>query len=110
VGVGGFAPDGSASSSLVRSGALSKADTRRLARLGAVGDLIVHPFSADGSFVGEDVAARAIAIGIDALRQVPTVIAVAGGPAKVEAIRGALATGVVRVLVTTAGTARALVA
>jgi DNA-binding transcriptional regulator LsrR (DeoR family) len=108
VGVGSFASDGSASSSLVRSGALSKADTRRLVRLGAVGDLIVHPFTADGAFVSEDLAERAIAIGIDELRRVPTIIAVAGGPAKVDAIRGALATGVIGVLVTTAGTARAL--
>jgi DNA-binding transcriptional regulator LsrR (DeoR family) len=35
-------------------------------------------------------------------------VAVAAGPPKVEAIRGALATGVVGVLVTNASTARAL--
>lgn len=108
VGIGAFATEGAPRSSLVRSGALSAAESRRLARLGAVGDLIVHPFTADGTFVGEELAGRAIAIGIDQLRAVPTVVAVAGGTAKLPAIRGALATGVVHVLVTTAATARGL--
>ena len=103
VGIGAFGGDGtSPRSSLVRSGALSAAETRRLARLGAVGDLIVHPFTADGVFVAPDLAERAIAIGIDELRRVPTVVAVAAGAGKLAAIRGALATGVVAVLVTTA--------
>jgi DNA-binding transcriptional regulator LsrR (DeoR family) len=108
VGIGAFAAEGAPRSSLVRSGALSSAESRRLGRLGAVGDLIVHPFTADGTFVGEELAGRAIAIGIDQLRAVPTVVAVASGAAKVPAIRGALATGVIRVLVTTAATARGL--
>lgn len=111
VGIGAFGADGSApASSLIRSGALSKADATRLARLGAVGDLLVHPFTADGAFIAPDLAARAIAIGIDELRAIPTVVAVAAGERKVAAIRGALATGVVGVLVTTAVTARALLA
>ena len=74
------------------------------AALGAVGDLIVHPFTADGRFVAPDLAERAIAISIDQLRRVPAVIAVAAGPAKVAAIRGALQTGVVASLVTDAAT------
>ncbi len=57
VGIGAFgATDGAASSSLLRSGALSTADASRLARLGAVGDLLVHPFTADGAFVAPDLA------------------------------------------------------
>ncbi|HET7473665.1 MAG TPA: sugar-binding domain-containing protein [Candidatus Limnocylindrales bacterium] len=111
VGIGAFGQDGmTASSSLVRSGALSATETKRLVRQGAVGDLLVHPFTADGRFVAPDLAARAIAIGITELRRVPTVVAVASGSAKVDAIRGALATGVLGVLVTGAATARALVA
>jgi DNA-binding transcriptional regulator LsrR (DeoR family) len=79
-----------------------------LGRLGAVGDLLVHPFTAAGSFVAPDLAERAIAISIDQLRRVPTVVAIAAGTAKVAAIRGALATGVIGVLVTDAATARGL--
>jgi DNA-binding transcriptional regulator LsrR (DeoR family) len=111
LGIGAFkTTDHAARSSLVRSGALPPAELERLARLGAVGDLLVHPFTADGSFVAADLAARAIAISIDQLRRVPSVVAVAAGATKVEAIAGALATGVVGVLVTDAPTARGLVA
>jgi DNA-binding transcriptional regulator LsrR (DeoR family) len=111
VGIGAFGDDeATTSSSLIRSGALSVADARRLVRAGAVGDLLVHPFTASGRFLAPDLAARALAIGIDDLRRIPTVVAVASGRAKVGAIRGALATGVIGVLVTSADTARALVA
>jgi DNA-binding transcriptional regulator LsrR (DeoR family) len=107
VGIGGFgAKDRAASSSLIRSGALAAADIDRLAKLGAVGDLLVHPFTAAGRFVAPDLAGRAIAISIEQLRRVPTVVAIAAGTAKVAAIRGALATGVIGVLVTDASTAR----
>jgi DNA-binding transcriptional regulator LsrR (DeoR family) len=112
VGIGAFGDGDTAapSSSLIRSGALSAADTRRLVRAGAVGDLLVHPFTATGRFLAPDLAARALAIGIDDLRRIPTVVAVASGTAKAAAIRGALATGVLGVLVTSAGTARELLA
>jgi DNA-binding transcriptional regulator LsrR (DeoR family) len=107
VGIGAFGDDSARpSSSLVRSGALGTADLKRLVRQGAVGDLLVHPFTSDGTFLAPDLAARAIAIGIDELRRVPTVVAVAAGSQKIEAIRGALATEIVTVLVTNATTAR----
>jgi DNA-binding transcriptional regulator LsrR (DeoR family) len=104
----GAAGAGAASSSLLRSGALGPAEIDELARLGAVGDLLVHPFTADGRFVAPDLAARAIAISIDELRRVPTVVAVAAGAPTVGAIRGALATGVIGVLVTDAATAEGI--
>jgi DNA-binding transcriptional regulator LsrR (DeoR family) len=111
VGIGAFGDEGSGlSSSLIRSGALSAADARGLVRQGAVGDLIVHPFSATGRFLAPDLATRALAIGIDDLRRTPRVVAVASGATKVAAIRGALATRVPGVLVTSAATARELLA
>lgn len=107
VGIGAFgAKDRGASSSLIRSGALSAAEIERLGKLRAVGDLLVHPYTAAGRFVAPDLAARAIAISIEQLRRIPTVVAIAAGTAKTEAIRGALATGVIGVLVTDAPTAR----
>jgi DNA-binding transcriptional regulator LsrR (DeoR family) len=109
VGIGAFeSGDGTASSSLLRSGALSDVEVARLGRLGAIGDLVVHPFTADGRFVAADLAERAIAISIGQLSRVPSVVAVAAGPAKVGAIRGALATGMIGVLVTDGSTARAI--
>lgn len=97
-----------ASSSLLRSGVLDDAEIARLVALGAVGDLLVHPFDAAGRFVAPDLAERAVAIGIDALRRVPRVVAVAVGSSKAAAIRGGLASGMVHILVTDRATARAV--
>ncbi|HET7030513.1 MAG TPA: sugar-binding domain-containing protein [Candidatus Limnocylindrales bacterium] len=110
LGIGAFGGAGGASSSLIRSGALSAAEAARLSRKGAVGDLLVHPFTATGRFLAPDLAARALAIGIEDLRRIPSVVAVASGSAKVAAIRGALATGLPGVLVTSAATAQELLA
>ncbi|HZC33649.1 MAG TPA: sugar-binding domain-containing protein [Candidatus Bathyarchaeia archaeon] len=115
LGIGAFpspamaSPRNVASSSLLRSGSLSSADVARLGALGAVGDLLVHPFDAGGRFVARDIAERAVAIDVERLRRVPRVVAVAAGRAKVRAIRGALATQVIRILVTDAATAASLV-
>lgn len=107
IGIGAFGTrERAASSSLIRSGALTAPELDRLASLGAVGDLLVHPFTAAGRFVAPNLAGRAIAISIEQLRRVPTVVAIAAGTAKIPAIRGALATGVIGVLVTDAPTAR----
>ncbi|HEU0235282.1 MAG TPA: sugar-binding domain-containing protein [Candidatus Limnocylindrales bacterium] len=114
-GSGAFGPDGEdgaarAESSLVRSGVLDAATVKRLRERGAVGDLVVHAFDAAGRFVAPDLAERSIAIGVDQLRRVPRVVAIAAGAAKAEAIRGALATGSVRVLATDAAAAAAILA
>jgi DNA-binding transcriptional regulator LsrR (DeoR family) len=88
------------SSSLLRSGVLDEVEIATLRERGAVGDLVVHPFDRDGAFVAPEMAARAIAVEVADLRRVRRVIAVSSGAAKAEAIRGALATGVVQVLIT----------
>jgi DNA-binding transcriptional regulator LsrR (DeoR family) len=109
VGIGSM-PSGSGqtSSSLLRSGVIDPATVARLVGLGAVGDLVVHPFDEAGEFIAPDLAERAMAIGVAELRQARRVVAVAAGPEKAAAIRGALASGVVRILVTDAPTARAV--
>ena len=107
VGIGAM-PDDGASSSLVRSGVLDDTEVLRLTELGAVGDLVVHPFDATGRFVAPDLAERAVAIGVEELRRVRRVVAVASGTRKAGAIRGALKSGVIRMLVTDGPTARAV--
>jgi deoxyribonucleoside regulator len=109
VGIGAMPANGrDASSSLLRSGVLEPDEIERLAGLGAVGDLVVHPFDVDGRFVAPELGARAVAIDVESLRAIPRVVAVAVGSAKAAAIRGALRTGVVRLLVTDRTTARAV--
>lgn len=97
-------------SSLVRSGALKAPDIGRLVAAGAVGDLLVHGFDTTGRFVVPELGARAMAIGVEQLRRVPSVIAVAAGEAKAPAISAALRTGVIRILVTDAEAAVHLLA
>lgn len=105
VGIGAFGiepgePVGRPSSSLLRSGALQPGDVAGLEAAGAVGDLLVHPFNVDGRFVAPDLAARAMAISVQELRKIPRVVAVATGAGKAIALRGALRTGIVDMLVT----------
>ena len=91
---------GRPSSSLLRSGVFQPEDLAGLEAAGAVGDLLVHPFDVDGRFVAPALATRAMAISVQALRRIPRVIAVATGVDKAVALRGALRTGIVHVLVT----------
>jgi DNA-binding transcriptional regulator LsrR (DeoR family) len=71
---------------------------------------VVHPFDERGRFVAPDLRARALAIDVETLRRVPRVVAVAAGVAKAAAIRGALETGLPRVLVIDHGAAEGLLA
>ena len=109
VGVGAIGPDTPAGSSLVRSGSLAPDVIANLIASGVVGDLILHPVTAEGRFPAGALADRAVGITIDELRRVPRVVAVAGGAPKASAIRAVLRTGLVRMLVTDASAA-ALVA
>jgi DNA-binding transcriptional regulator LsrR (DeoR family) len=106
VGIGAFGDgDPTSTSSLVSSGALEPAEFERVRGLGAVGDLVVHAFDRSGTFVAPEISERAMAISVEQLRSVPRVIAIATGEGKTAAIRGALETGVVSILVTDAAAA-----
>lgn len=87
---------------------LDEAGRRRLAQKAVVGDLGGHLFRADGSFVDDEWSRRTIAIPIELLRRTPRVILVAAGSNKVDAIAGALRSGLVHVLVTDRATAEAV--
>jgi deoxyribonucleoside regulator len=96
-----------AKSTLVRGGHVSSADWQGLLARHAVGNINTCFFDASGHPLA-DLAPRTIAVGLEELRSIETVVAVAGGSGKVAAIRGALATGVVDVLVTDEATAEAI--
>lgn len=109
VGIGALPNDGFAGrSSLFQSGLLSDEEFEAIKAADAVGDLLLYTFDARGHFVPESVAKHAIAIPIEQLRRAPRVIAVARGTEKAKAIRGALATGVINMLITDQDTARLL--
>jgi DNA-binding transcriptional regulator LsrR (DeoR family) len=71
--------------------------------------VLVHAFDRDGRLVETDMADRAIALHLVPPRTC-RVLAVAGGPAKHDAVRGALLAGLVDVLVTDRGCAEAALA
>lgn len=107
VGIGSVDP----SPMLRESGnAWADADSRALSRGGAVGDICLRFFGADGKLVASELNERVMGIDLLTFRDVPRRIAVAGGPGKVDAIAGALRGGWVNVLVTDVATARALLA
>ncbi|HKV45968.1 MAG TPA: sugar-binding transcriptional regulator [bacterium] len=96
VGVGALVP----SSTLIHSGYLSAQELAALRRRGAVGDICTRSFTAEGARIGGTLDARIMAVDLDDLRRIRTVIGVAGGLEKAEAILGALRGGLVTVLVT----------
>ncbi|MHB8595548.1 MAG: sugar-binding transcriptional regulator [Ktedonobacteraceae bacterium] len=104
VGIGNLNDD----APLVRYGHLSLEEQKRLVQSGAVGDVCACFFNIDGEPVS-DLDDRLIAIEREALARIPTVVAVAIGAEKYQAIQGALRTGYVDVLVTDETTAHALV-
>jgi deoxyribonucleoside regulator len=94
-------------STLFRGGHVGRSDWARLIEAGAVGNMNTRFFDREGAPV-ELLEGRTIAISWRELRAIPTVVAVAVGQDRAEAIRGALATRCVDILVTDEATATAL--
>jgi deoxyribonucleoside regulator len=97
-----------ASATLLRSPHITDDDRDRLVAAGVVGSMNTRFFDAAGRGAG-DLDARTIAIEWSGLEAIPTVVGIAAGSAKVAAIKGALATHCVDVLVTDESTAQRLV-
>src|SRR5262249_11979715 len=91
----------------LRGGHVRPQEWDRLAAAGAVGNMNTRFFDARGHPV-LSVDRRTIALTWDELRAIPTVVAIAAGAEKVVAIKGALSTGCVDMLVTDEATARSL--
>ena len=106
VGIGSLDP----SPLLRQSGnALAERDQADLREAGAVGDICLRFFDADGVPVRSEVDDRVIGIGVEELRKVPRRVAVAGGARKHSAIRAALLGGWINVLITDLDEAQRLI-
>jgi DNA-binding transcriptional regulator LsrR (DeoR family) len=95
---------------LVRLGYCDVALIRQLREQGTVGDIMGRFFDIQGHPIANEMDERLIGLDLEQLKQIPEVIAVAGGHSKVKAILGALRTGSVDVLITTAYTAEKVLA
>jgi DNA-binding transcriptional regulator LsrR (DeoR family) len=92
---------------LPRGGHVSPADWRLLEESGAVGNVNTRFFDAEGRPVAR-LERRTIAVEWSDLRSIPTVVGIATGIHKVEAIRGALKTRCIDMFVTDEPTATRL--
>ncbi|WP_308917204.1 sugar-binding transcriptional regulator [Jannaschia sp. LMIT008] len=105
VGLGTVEP----SSMLARSGnVFSPRELAEVAAAGGVGDMSLRFFDGAGRPVRTALDDRVIGITVDELSGIDRVVALAGGQTKTDAIRGALLTGVIDVLVTDRFTAERL--
>ena len=77
---------------------------------GAIGEVLITPFDAEGRFVAPGFTARTIGFDAARLRQVPTAIAVAAGASKVAPLLATLRARLFNVLVTDVATAHAVLA
>lgn len=107
VGIGTMEP----TSLLARSGnAFSSKDRREIQRLGAVGDICLRFYDSNGRLVRSSQNSRVIGMELETLMHVERVVGVAGGPAKVLAILGALRGRLINVLITDRVTAERVLA
>ena len=98
------------SSLLAESGnVFSQAELDQLRQAGAVGDILLRFFDADGRLVDSGLDKRVISMGLEQLRTVDRAIGIAGGRRKYCAILGALRGRWINILVTDQGTAERLV-
>ncbi len=105
LGIGGVEP----SSMLARSGNIfSSSELKDVTDAGGVGEFSLCFFDAEGRTVKTPLSDRVIGITRDELAQIDRVIALAGGRTKVKAIRAALRTGAIDLLITDKFTAARL--
>ena len=105
IGIGAIEP----SSMLARSGnVFSSSELQNVTDAGGVGEFSLRFFDKDGRLVETPLSDRVIGISTEQLGQIDRVVALAGGPSKAEAIRAALKTGVIDLLITDKFTAATL--
>jgi DNA-binding transcriptional regulator LsrR (DeoR family) len=93
---------------MVRSGCLSLDEIARLREAGAVGDVLGNYVDARGTLIVAPHSQRLIALSIEDLLRIDTVVAVVSEAEKPLAILGVLRSGVIDVLIVDEGNARAV--
>lgn len=84
---------------LLSSGSVTQEEMDALRKLGGVGDILGHYFSREGKFIKTDLSDRIVSIPLEMLQRIPERVGLAGGEEKVEAIQGALRSGLMTTLV-----------
>lgn len=98
------------SESIVREMNLSEDERDLFLAAGPVGDICARYFDLDGRALHGPTDDRVIAVDLDDLRRIPTVVGVAAGREKAPGVLGALRGGFVDVLICDSGAARGVLA
>ena len=102
VGIGAPVPN----SVLIRDGSIiSRAELDLLLEKGAVGDIALRFFDAQGQLVESEIDSRVIGITLEQLKKTRCIVGIAGGTDKFQAILGALLGELINVLITDSITA-----
>ena len=84
----------------LKTGVVSRLNMERIKNLGGVGDILGHFFNERGKLLDWELNRRLINMPFNQIKRVERLIVVAGGEHKIKAIRGALRTGCIDVLIT----------
>jgi len=95
-------------STLYEAGQLDEERVAALVEKGVVGDILFHFYTLDGEIVDHEFSQQYIRMELDDYLRVPRKIVVAAGDYKLKAIYGAIAAGMVDILITDSDTATAL--
>lgn len=104
VGIGAVSQKDAAT--ILRAGYITEGEQLMIGRKGAVGDILGYFFDASGEIIPDmQIHQELIGLSLSALATIPTVVGVAGGVPKAEAIVAALKGGYINALVTDQDTA-----
>jgi len=103
VGIGTVEP----ATQLVEAGMIEAQEINAISASGAVGEMLGHFFDARGQRIENGLTARSVAVHLDDRRH-DNIVALAGGPGKVAALRAVLASGLIGGLIIDELTAQAL--
>lgn len=95
-------------STMMRVGLIGREEVASLLEAGAVGDVCAHWIDTHGRIVDHPMNRRSIGLSPLSLKSIPCVMLASGGKAKVPVIHGALAGGMIDVLITDEAAAEAV--
>ena len=104
IGIGSMQKD----SSIIKAGIRTEEEYKELMKKGAVGEIVGRIYDKNGQTVDEDLRRKMIGISLDKIAKIPVRVGMSYGKDKIEAIKGAIAAGLVNVLVTDVPTAELL--